>query len=169
MGTKGIQVWFVKGCTWCVLLVFDLNRTHEPFTLSLGSMAFLCSGDCRRQPMFSSRWSLKVLPVRVKSSVPTFSHWQGERTWPVECWACWGRRSYPEEEMGLLKAQSRPWLPAAPLPSRLCSPDGNLGEMRSTAVPKCTMLVPTFFFFWRKSSTDNALQPNRIPYKNHQR
>ena len=83
---------------------------------------------------------------RVKSSVPTFSHWQGEGTWPVERWACRGRRSYPEEEMGLPRAQSCPWLPAAPLPSRLCSPDGNLGEMRSTAAPKRTMLVPTCSF-----------------------
>ena len=37
---------------------------------------------------------------------------------------------------------------AAPLPSRLCSLDGNLGEMKSTTVPKRAMLVPTFFFFF---------------------
>ena len=75
-----------------------------------------------------------------------------------------GGRSYPEEEMGLPKAQSRPWLPAAPLPSRLCSPDGNLGEMKSTTVPKRTMLVPTCFFLkkifnWQCSTAkQNPLQ-----------
>lgn len=138
-GTKGIHVWFLKGCMRWAMLASGLNCPCEPFSLLLSSMALPGPGDCPRQPMSSSWWGLKIFNFRVKSSAPTSSHRQGKRTWPVELGArtrSW--RSSPGEEVGLWKAQSRRWLPAAPLPSGLCSPGGNLRQMKNTAVPKCT-------------------------------
>ena len=130
----------------CVLLLFYLNCTCEPFSLLLGSMAFLCSGDCRRQPTSSSRWDLKVLPVKEsKAACPPFL------TDRENAPGLWSAKHKGEEELsgrGDGESSECPWLPAAPLPSRLCSPDGNLGEMKSTALPRCTMLVPTWFFFF---------------------
>ena len=89
----------------CVLLVFDLNCTREPFSLLLGSMAFLCSGDCRRQPTSSSRWDLKVLPVKEsKAACPPFLTDRENAPGPWSAKPAGGRRSYPEEEMGKLRA-----------------------------------------------------------------
>lgn len=139
-GTKGIHVWFVKGCMRWAMLASGLNCPCEPFSLLLGSMALPGPGDCPETAhVLLLVRSQNLQFQRVKSSAPTSSHRQGKRTWPVERGACtrsW--RSSPGEEVGLWKAQSPRWLPAAPLPSGLCSPGGNLRQMKNTALPKCT-------------------------------
>lgn len=56
-------------------------------------------------------------------------------------------RSYPEED-GASESSERPVTSKAPTSSRLCSLDGNLGEMKSTTVPKRRNVSSYFFFLF---------------------
>lgn len=110
---------------------------------------------------------------RVKSSVPTFSHWQGERTRPVQCWA-WGwagggviqKRRWGFRKLRAARDFGCPTSLQALLPwwKSWRNEKHNCAKTRNVSSH-----FFFFFFFWRKSSTDDALQPSRIPYKNHQR
>lgn len=143
VGTTGIRARFVKGCTQRALLAFDLTAhvSPSPFCWAAWpSCVQETAGDSPRPP--PGEISKSYLSKSQKQHAHLFSLTGRMHQ------ACGVLSMRWEEELSRKDGESseRPWLPAAPLPSGLCSPDGNLGEMKSTAVPRCTMLVPSWFF-----------------------